>query len=285
MNYPKLGRTTRFLLATIVFICISPTAFMSPAVLFGQDGPWRPPADSLKGPVLVAAGPLDLRTELTEKNVKIENWPTTIIPPDAVTSLKDIVDMVTVNRLSQGMPIFKNAIQHKDAVTYNPIPQNMKIVAVRVAADDAIGPLLNPGDRVDVVGVFKKRDPKTNRTTTNSRTFLKAVQVYSIGNRTSKSVNSDTSSLVGLLVTQKQSEALVFVQGAGSVKLVLLRGDDLDNDGEVGSLDDIRERVAKEKFEVFEELKDLRARVDDQQQVIQQLQKRLDRLEKDKSSK
>ena len=37
MNCPKLGRTTRFLLAMIVFVCISPTVFMSPAVLFGQD--------------------------------------------------------------------------------------------------------------------------------------------------------------------------------------------------------------------------------------------------------
>ena len=246
MNDPKLGRTTRFLLATIVFACMSPTVFMSPAVLFGQDGPWRPPADSLKGPVLVAAGPLDLGTELTEKNVRIENWPTTIIPPDAVTSLEDIVDMVTATRLSQGMPIVKNAIQHKDAIAIRPIPQNMKVVAVRVPADDVIGSLLNPGNRVDVVGVFKKRDPKTNRTTTNSRTFLKAVQVYSISSRTSKSANSDTSSIVGLIVTQKQSEALVFVQGAGSVKLVL-RGDELDNDGGVGPHEDIRERVCEKK--------------------------------------
>ena len=192
--------------------------------------------------------------------------------------------MVTVNRLSQGMPIVKNAIQHKDAVTYNPIPPNMKVVAIRFPADDAVRPLLNPGDRVDVVGVFKQRDPKTNRTTTNSRTFLKAVQVYSIGDRTSKSANSNTSSIVGLLVTPKQSEALVFVQDAGSVKLVL-RNDDLKNDGGVGPLKEVREWVAKEKFAVFEELKDLRARVDDQQQVIQQLQKRLDRLEKDESPK
>ena len=153
--------------------------------------------------------------------------------------------MVTTTRLSPGIPIVRGAIQHKNLRTGPAIPPNMKVVAVRVAADDTIGNLLRPGHKVDVIGVFKARDRVTGQRATNSRTFLKALEVYSIGNKTAHDSsekangNSNASSIVGLLVTQKQSEALVFVRDTGSIKLVL-RGDDDENDGEVGQLEDIQ---------------------------------------------
>jgi len=204
------------------------------------------PAEAPRGPVLLASADLSLYDKLTEENVKLENWTLDTIPENALTSLDEIADMVTVTRLSPGIPIVRSAIQHKSLRTGPVIPDGMKVVAVRVAADDTIGNLLRPGHKVDVIGVFKGRERNTNRTTTTSRTFLKALEVYSIGNKTqhdsteNPSGNSNASSIVGLLVTQKQSEALVFVQDTGSIKLVL-RGDDDENDGEVGQLEDIRQ--------------------------------------------
>ena len=210
-------------------------------------------AAAARGPVLLATGTLDMRTPLTEENVKIENWPVSIIPPDAVTSFEEVNEMVTLTRLSQGMPIIKTAIQHKSTATTPPIGINMKVVAVRVSADDTIGNLLNPGDKVDVIGIFKKRNPATNLTTTESLTFLKALRVYSIGNKTTaesneQGGNENASSIVGLLVTEKQSEALVFVQDTGKIKLVL-RGDTEENTGEVGPLEDL-DKLAAEKAAV-----------------------------------
>ncbi|MDB2686844.1 Flp pilus assembly protein CpaB [Mariniblastus sp.] len=204
--------------------------------------------DTPMGPVVVAAGPLGLKTLLTEENVKIENWPSNIIPPEAITSLDQITDMVTMTGLVQGMPIVSSAIQHKNTAIGQPIPKNMKVVAVRVPADDTFANLLNPGDNVDVIGIFKQRDPITSHMTTSSRTFLKALKVYSIGNKTridntEKSGNSSATSIVGLLVTEKQSEALVFVQDTGSIKLVL-RGDDVENDGGVGPLEELKTKLA-----------------------------------------
>ncbi len=206
------------------------------------------------GSVLVATGPLDLKARLTEENVKIESWPAAIIPPDAVSNMEEIIDMVTLSRMSQGMPIVRGAIQHKNTAARIPIPENMKVFAIRVSADQTVGNLLNPGDKVDVIGVFKKRDAKSRQTITTSTTFLKALQVYSIGNKTTidptkQSKNPSAVSIVGLLVTEKQSEALVFVQDTGSIKLVL-RGDDVENTGEVGPLEEIKSELlaAEEEF-------------------------------------
>ena len=133
----------------------------------------------------------------------------------------------------------------------------MKVFAIRLAADDTFGNLLEPGNKVDVIGVFKQRDSKTNQTTTTSRTFLKALQVYSINNKTridtsEKSENQSRTSIVGLIVTEKQSEALVFVQDTGSIKLVL-RGDDVENNGEVEQLEEIKSEILKQEDESFGE--------------------------------
>ena len=207
------------------------------------------------GTVLVATGSLDLKAVLTEENVKIESWPSSIIPPDAVSDIEEITDMVTMTRMSQGMPIVRGAIQHRNTLIRPTIPENMKVFAIRLAADDTFGNLLEPGNKVDVIGVFKQRDSKTNQTTTTSRTFLKALQVYSINNKTridtsEKSENQSRTSIVGLIVTEKQSEALVFVQDTGSIKLVL-RGDDVENNGEVEQLEEIKSEILKQEDESF----------------------------------
>ena len=207
------------------------------------------------GTVLVATGSLDLKAVLTEENVKIESWPSSIIPPDAVSDIEEITDMVTMTRMSQGMPIVRGAIQHRNTLIRPTIPGNMKVFAIRLAADDTFGNLLEPGNKVDVIGVFKQRDSKTNQTTTTSRTFLKALQVYSINSKTridtsEKSENQSRTSIVGLIVTEKQSEALVFVQDTGSIKLVL-RGDDVENNGEVEQLEEIKSEILKQEDESF----------------------------------
>lgn len=287
----KFGRVRRQLFTAMVFV------FLAPAILFSQDqipagrtqGSFKSMEQSSTpmGPVLVATDTLNLRTELTDENVKIEQWPTNIIPPEAITTLEEIKDMVTLTRMSRGMPIVKGSIGTKNYNFAPGIAPHMKVVAVGTLADDVIGPPLRPGNRVDVIGVFKRRDRSTNLITTNSRTFLKGVQVYSIGNRTTidnhaKPRTSAASSIVGLLVTAKQSKALVFASDNGGIKLVL-RGDDVENTGEVGSLDEVREMISEEEAEdikVFQEIKNLRAHLDKQQQVLQQLKKRLDQLER-----
>ena len=252
--------TCKLYMAFIFFIVTS-------ASLFGQGKGVQ------MGPVVVADGALALKTELTPENVKLENWPVEIIPADAITSLKEVTDMVTLAKLTEGMPITRIAIRHKNATAFPPdIPRNMKVVAFRVSNDDTIQGLLRPGNRVDVIGVTKRRDRDTSLIKAYSQTFLKGIQVYSINRK------PRAGSIVGLLVTETQSEALVFVQNNGSLKFVL-RDDDVTNDGGVGSLDDFRKIVEGKDVDVFNELRDLRALVDDQQRVIREFRKRLERLE------
>ncbi|MDG1511285.1 MAG: Flp pilus assembly protein CpaB [Mariniblastus sp.] len=198
------------------------------------------------GPVIVAAMDLDPNSRLTEENVKIENWPLDIVPDDAATSLDDIEDMVNRNRLGKGMPIQKSVIVNEKSVASLSIPSDMKVVAIKVPSDDLFGGLLSPGDKVDVIGLFTKRDKKNpNRINQTSKTFLRGLQVFSINN-SMKSVETredsptagTNSAVVGVLATEEQAEAMYYVQRTAQIKLTL-RGDEATNDDDIESLDEI----------------------------------------------
>ena len=198
------------------------------------------------GPVIVAAADLDPITRLTEENVKIENWPLDIIPDDAATSLDDIEDMVNRNRLGKGMPIQLSVIVNEKSVASLSIPSDMKVVAIKVPSDDLFGGLLSPGDKVDVIGLFTKRDKKNaNRINQTSKTFLRGLQVFSINN-SMKSVQTredsptagTNSAVVGVLANEEQAEAMYYVQRTAQIKLTL-RGEDATNDDDIESLDEI----------------------------------------------
>ncbi len=195
------------------------------------------------GPVLVAADHLDMYSRLNEENVKIENWPANIIPEDAVTSLEEIEDKIILSRLSKGMPLVGSATinekEHRDITST--IPKGFKVVAIKVAGDDTISGLLNPGDKVDVIGFFKKR-ATDGQTLTASKTFLKALRVWSVdgslqANR-EEGGNGSGSAIVGVLVNEKQSEQIYWAQQTGEIKLVM-RGDHVEGDDDVDDLSEL----------------------------------------------
>lgn len=193
-------------------------------------------------PVLVAADHLDMNALLTEENVKIENWPEAIIPEDAAVALEDITDMVVRTRLSKGMPIVKSTLINKNQQNVLTIPAGFKVVAIKVSGDDMIAGLLQPGDKVDVIGLFKRRNSDGQQQNT-TKTFLKALRVFSVNNKmTAVEIRSESGNtggaIVSLLVTEKQSEQIYFVQKTGEIKLVL-RGDYVETDEEVEDLADI----------------------------------------------
>ncbi|MFK7767346.1 MAG: Flp pilus assembly protein CpaB [Mariniblastus sp.] len=208
-------------------------------VMVGKSKPQQPAIQM--SPILVAKTDVDIKSELTADNVTIENWPASIVPENAATKIEDITEneMVTISRLSKGMPIVKSAILPKSQVGLISIPEGYKVVAIKVNGDDTIAGLLSPGDRVDVIGLFKRSD--RSQTT---RTFLKGLRVFSIGNRTSAAIERSKggtgSAIVGVLVTEKQSEEIYFVQRTGQIKLAL-RGEETDSDTEPQSILDIME--------------------------------------------
>lgn len=182
------------------------------------------------GDVVVATKQLDHHEILTEENVKIEKWPVAIIPENAANSLKEIKDTRIATRLSRGLPILKSDLVNKNHISKLAIPKGYRVCAIKVSAEETINGLLQPGDKVDVIGVFKVEQKTTGKQVSTSQTFLKNIVVYSVDSSTRRAAGpreggGNGSSIVGVLLDVKQSEQLVLVQKVAQLKLVL-RGDD-----------------------------------------------------------
>ena len=188
--------------------------------------------------VLVAAKSLKNGDDLTEENVKIEHWPVEVIPEDAARSFDQIQHMKISTRLGKSLPILLgDTISKKDYRTVE-IPNGYKLVAIKVPAEDSFYGLLQPGDRVDVIGIVTVReqsDSRRARTKTVSETFLKNIEVYTVDGRLNSAPReggNSKNSIVGILVTEKQSEMIALVQKVARLKLVMRGKSDTDENWE-----------------------------------------------------
>ena len=187
-------------------------------------------------PVVLANDHLNIKSALTEENCRVEQWPAQLVPEDAVTDMSMLENKFNKFRLSKSMPITREQIADRAFFEQDLIPPGHKVVAVKVNEDDTISGLLKPGQQVDIIGVFElPKEKGSNRSRKTAQTFLKGIRVYSIdGDRDGSSEKSGGrrgNSVVGVLVTEKQSEQIVLVQKVGDLKLVL-RGEVYDEEQE-----------------------------------------------------
>lgn len=193
-------------------------------------------------PVVLANDHLDIKSELTAENCRIENWPAKLVPEEALSEIAMLDGKLNKFRLTKNMPITVEQIADQSFFEQDLIPPGHKVVAVKVNEDDTISGLLKPGQQVDIIGVFElPKEQGSNRRRKTAETFLKGIRVYSIdGDRdgsAEKTGGRRGNSVVGVLVTEKQSEQIVLVQKVGDLKLVL-RGEVYDEkEEEVGDFE------------------------------------------------
>ncbi len=176
-------------------------------------------------PIMVALDHLDAHGELTKEKVAIENWPASLVPPDAIASFEEVKDKLLNCRVAKKMPVLKQMVVNRNEVNRLAIPKNYKVLGIKLPADDVIGGLLSPGDVVDLIGVF------TNDKTKVSRTFLTNIRVFSVNNKTAPDMERGKSgsqgAIVGVLLTKGQSEKLILAQKVAQIRLAL-RSEDND---------------------------------------------------------
>lgn len=186
-----------------------------------------------RGQVLIASDDLKVGDDLTEDNVSIEHWPMEVIPEDAARDFEQIQHRKITTRLSKSLPIMMSDTINKSDWDTVDIPSGFKLVSIKVSAEDSNNGLLQPGNRVDVIGVVNVRSQnpaQKGRTEVVSETFLKNIEVYSVDGRlrnTGQIEANNGNVIVGVLVTEQQSELIVLVQKVAKLRLVM-RGDSDD---------------------------------------------------------
>lgn len=223
-------KSKQLVLVAIALIC----GIVSAIGIFQAIANKAPVAEKIPmGPVLVASDHIDMKAELTETNVRLENWPQHLIPEGAAADLEDVKGKFILTRLRSGQAVILEDVKPESELMIKNIPPGHKVINIKVPAEDLIGGLLEPGDRVDIIGIFNIR--KNGETESETKTFLKGIRVFNIGTSTSGGEANRTASaagIVGVLVTGKQSERIVWARKNGEIRLALV-GDSVEESQDI----------------------------------------------------
>jgi pilus assembly protein CpaB len=185
-------------------------------------------------------------SKLTADVVTQEEWPKDKVPQDALRSLEEFEGRSPRYPLFVGEPIVLSKLaSDKSQIASERIPAGHQVLAVKVDKESALGGLVNPGDKVDVL-VFMSGRNGTEKIKTGTRTILRNITVFAVNDQMARDPGSEGSSIdaktVSLLVLPEQSERLLLAKQLGTISLALRKpGDTADMDTNGASPRDLLE--------------------------------------------
>ena len=179
-----------------------------------------------KKPVLVVTSLINIADKITEENVKVEEWPVDMVPEGAVGSLDEIEDLYSLTNVLKGQTLLSEMIGEKDEIGIFVVPPGMRVMSIKVSQEDIVEGLLQPGDRVDITGVFRIEGKQI------AKTFLRDVQIFSVDKKMDRIIDPDGKSrnakTVSLLVKPDQVEKITVAKHNGNLLLSLRNLGDVD---------------------------------------------------------
>jgi len=184
--------------------------------------------------VWVASRYIPAKSPLLREMAQKKEIPGIFVSPSAIRDLQEVEGLTTMAPISEGEQILANKFtQPGDSLALSLSP-GFRAYTMEVSETTGVGNLLNPGDHVDVLA----------KTTSKERQSITAfvfqnIQVLAVGGKTGWTGNSrlnpnefngesgsnsdriTTYSHVTLAVTPEQAETLMFLEGAGNLRLLL----------------------------------------------------------------
>ncbi|MCE6960725.1 Flp pilus assembly protein CpaB [Cereibacter sphaeroides] len=174
--------------------------------------------------VIVASRDIPFGMEIQPQMLKVLAWPKEALPPGAVTDAQMLLPAKgeqprrTTRTIAQGEIVLASKVSgfgEKVTVVQNLAP-NTRAMAIKVDAVTAVGGLVTPGDRVDIVLT------QGDSTSMRAVTILQNIRIVGVDQKTDeRSEQSAVASTVTVEVTPEQGQALALAQKAGTLSLTL----------------------------------------------------------------
>jgi pilus assembly protein CpaB len=178
--------------------------------------------------ILVAMKPITAQEQLKAESIKLEQWPKNLVPKGALTKIEEIEGRRVKHSLAPGEPILQNKlVGEQDKRPTIEVPPGYRLKAVHADAVSAVGNLIQPGDRVDVLVYLKNFKGGAQMQATS--TILQDIKVFAVNDQwrpNDESGDSIATKNVTLLLTPEQAERLTLASELGKVSLVLRSPDD-----------------------------------------------------------
>ncbi len=174
--------------------------------------------------IYVATTDIDANDQLSAENVRVEDWPKSKVPEGAILDFEQVAERFARVRFYEGEPILQAKLANELEGPAIKIPDGFRVCSLKVQMDTAVSGLVNPGDRVDIYGYFRKSAevPKTG-----TREILRNVRVFAVNSETEQETDPDgrqiAAKTVSVLVEQKQVAKLMLATELGTLRLALRR--------------------------------------------------------------
>ncbi|WP_153556705.1 Flp pilus assembly protein CpaB [Roseimaritima sediminicola] len=221
------------LLLAIAGVCGTIAAVGASKLLQGQGSTEQP----AMAEIFVTVADVEIGEQFTAENIKLESWPLDRVPEGALTDLEAVEGMYSNQRLYAGEPLIARKIRATPGNTRRDIPRDYSVVSLPTDASSGMGTLIEPGDRVNVIGFFKKSDviPQTM-----TQKVLTGIRVYAVDGRKTRS-EADTVSTpartISLLIHKKDEEAWTYANELGRIRLSLSHPDEYEGEDRNGGVD------------------------------------------------
>lgn len=172
--------------------------------------------------IVLSARNLPVGALVTERDVKVVNWPATTVPSGYVRSVKDAVGRGVITPLAENEPLLDSKMSTKDAGGGLPIiiKDGMRAVSVRVDEVIGVAGFVLPGTRVDVMLTLDKGPSRPQSIT---KTLLQNVQTLAAGQSVTrdKEGKPQTVTVITVLVSPDDAELLALAAKEGRLQLAL----------------------------------------------------------------
>jgi pilus assembly protein CpaB len=173
--------------------------------------------------IAVASRDIEIGTVLTEKDVKLADWPSAI-PAGATARVQDLIGRGAIMAIYDKEPVIESRLAPKGAGggLASMIPPGMRAVAVHVNDVVGVAGFVVAGMRVDIL-ISGNSPTGDHGLGTVTKTLLQNIEVLSAGQDFKKDAEGKPVSVpvVNLLVTPEQAERLSLAANQTTIQLVL----------------------------------------------------------------
>jgi pilus assembly protein CpaB len=186
--------------------------------------------------IVVVKGLASPGQELTADRLTLGPIAAEVPPPDAFTSVSQVVGRVANTPMFNGQPVLEDLLAPKGAGTglQALLPKGMRAITVAVDETSGLAGLLLPGSRVDVVSTVSG----ATKDETIASTIVQDVLVQAVGQRMGAQAPADKDAqparTATLVVTPRDAQAIELASSMGRTRLVLRGTNDREQAENVG---------------------------------------------------
>ncbi len=174
-------------------------------------------------PIVVASRDLPWGTPLTQKMVRVVNYPSEHLPEGRFTEIESLAGRVVLTHLRRNEPVLESKLAPLDIKTggvVGVLHPGMRAMAVRVNEVVGVSGFLKPGDRVDIMATLQngKKDEKI------TKTVLENTLILATGTQMERKGPGEEPKAVKVItfeVSLEEAEKLALASTEGKLRLAL----------------------------------------------------------------